>query len=495
MLDFVEIFWKYPIREDLWCNTWTSQLTPFNDLPDSPPCLTGYTLPILLTQDFNDIGVYTPWDGLILQRDVINNFVYTGYNQSICVFNTSDVDFKRFLTFADYKINWGDGSPVSFLTLDNTISCHNYVGVSLTGYTVTLTQNNPWGTTKIERVIKTPYYENPIIPNVFGTISFAPPNIGDPVGCEYVDQNYIFSGDSNPDVYDHFSFRYGNTPIAVTGYTDITKIHLFGQYGPNYLPPVGVQLDLPDNSFGNISEITNTYTAYTINYINYIDYAGGSTYFEAMSFGFNETNLDYECCTDVEECDCKKHPTLQCWMCAQGGECITIYDYLAGGGGPVGSVPTQQFLDGWAYVDSSGNHWGGSGQEFFCTYEECKASCGETPGGHGISPPLRQSSTSSYNYAPYSARVGYSLLDVVVYHNTLYRYGGISIYGTITEEEQSSTMIDLRYYAENIQLNYVNQNGEVYGECLSTPPSFDAQHWESQTGLLYNGYITTWEQL
>ena len=485
-------YWKASIRNEYWCGEWTSQLTPFNDLPEPAPCLTGYTLPILLTQDFNDIGVYTPWDGLVLQRDVVNNFVYTGYNQSICVFNTSDVELKRFLTFADYRIDWGDGSPLTFLTLPSTKACHNYISNPTTGHTITLSQSNPWGTTRIKKRVTTPYYENPIIPNVFGTISFAPPNMGDPVGCEYVLQNYIFSGDSNPDVYDHFSSRYVNTPIPVTGYTDITKIQLFGQYGPNYLPPIGVQIDLPDESYGTIHDITDAYTSYTINYINYIDYPNGSTYFEAMSFGLNENNLDYVCCTDEEEgCDCKRKPNFDCWMCSQGSECMTIYDYLQGGGPGCVNMTTQECFDSWAVQEPDGTWHGGSGQEFFCTEAECRRGCGGAGSGERINT-VGENNVNS-NYSPYSARVGYSSTNVVIYHSTLYSYGGNTTYGTLSEYTTNETMIDLRYYAGDRQLNYINQNGESYGECLSTPPEFDPQHWETQTGEQYNGYVTIWE--
>ena len=40
--------------------------------------LTGLTLPIVFTQTFNDLGYYTPFDGYILQKDVVNNFIYSG---------------------------------------------------------------------------------------------------------------------------------------------------------------------------------------------------------------------------------------------------------------------------------------------------------------------------------------------------------------------------------------------------------------------------------
>lgn len=38
--------------------------------------LTGLTIPIVFTDTFNDLGYYTPFDGYILQKDVVNNFTY-----------------------------------------------------------------------------------------------------------------------------------------------------------------------------------------------------------------------------------------------------------------------------------------------------------------------------------------------------------------------------------------------------------------------------------
>ena len=37
--------------------------------------LTGLTIPILITENINDVGYYTPTDGYLLQKDVINNFI------------------------------------------------------------------------------------------------------------------------------------------------------------------------------------------------------------------------------------------------------------------------------------------------------------------------------------------------------------------------------------------------------------------------------------
>tara|TARA_R110001583_G_scaffold79358_2_gene214352 strand:- start:6035 stop:7663 length:1629 start_codon:yes stop_codon:yes gene_type:complete len=486
-------YWKAPIKANFWCKKWNSSLTPFNELPAPPPCLTGYTLPILLTQDFNDIGVYTPWDGLIVQRDVINNFVYTGYNQTICVFNTSELELKRFLNFADYRVDWGDGSPPDYLNSSQTNVCHNYLTPNPTGNTVTLSQTNPWGTTRMKKIIKTPYYENPIIPNVFGAVTFAPPNLGDPIGCDFILQNYIFSGDSNPDVYDHLSLRYVDTPFPVTGYSESSQLQLFAQYGANYLPTIGNQITLPDDSVGTVTEVNDDYTAYTINYVNYIDYGGGSTYFEAMSFGINPNNVDYECCTEVDSppgeppCDCSTNPQIDCYICHMGIDCFTIQFYLDTGWGP-GSL-SGNYADMMTWLgppDANGVYTTPQESNLYCTLEECQTSCG--------SGSLRTTTnTENYNYSLYSPRVRYSTVDVVSHQSGIYNYKGKTKYGDLSETTKNSNYIDLRYYSGEIQLNYINDQGEAYGLCLATPPGFNPQDWEIKTGEQYNGYITEWE--
>ena len=63
--------------------------------------MTGLTIPILFTQNTVDIGYYSVFDGAILQKEVITNFVFssgTGPNAStIYLYNTSDQKYKMFL--------------------------------------------------------------------------------------------------------------------------------------------------------------------------------------------------------------------------------------------------------------------------------------------------------------------------------------------------------------------------------------------------------------
>ena len=47
----------------------------------------------------------------------------------------------------------------------------------------------------------------------------------------------------------------------------------------------------------------------------------------------------------------------------------------------------------------------------------------------------------------------------------------------------------------NAQVPYINDKGEPYGLCLSTPPNFDPQDWENKSGDHYNRYVTIWNAL
>ena len=62
--------------------------------------LTGLTIDVVFQNSFNDLGFYTPFDGFILQKEVVNNFIFsasTGSPYTVLVYNTSDIEFRKFL--------------------------------------------------------------------------------------------------------------------------------------------------------------------------------------------------------------------------------------------------------------------------------------------------------------------------------------------------------------------------------------------------------------
>jgi len=76
--------------------------------------LTGLTIPIFITQNTVDFGYYSVFDGMIVQQETMTNFLFSAntFNPYLVYFyNTSDTEFKKYLSFSEYKIDWGNGSP------------------------------------------------------------------------------------------------------------------------------------------------------------------------------------------------------------------------------------------------------------------------------------------------------------------------------------------------------------------------------------------------
>ena len=256
--------------------------------------LTGLTISLLFTETAVDMGYYSVFDGAVLQKDVINNFLFSGTTGSpytYSFYNTSDTEFIKFLSLVKYVVDWGDGSPKVTLTNTSPIS-HNYP-TSNSEYHITMTATSPWGISKITKTITTPF-DNVTISNPNGTATFTPAG-GNWTGTSF-NYDYIFSGDSNTDINDFFSYNYTTIPFLITGYTEST-INDLAQYGPkgNLYGgkfKVGVQVTGTTGSVGTVwgPDPNGLYTAYTINQIDYFDYED-FTLFMVYSSGFTQNDL------------------------------------------------------------------------------------------------------------------------------------------------------------------------------------------------------------
>jgi hypothetical protein len=256
--------------------------------------LTGLTISLLFTETAVDMGYYSVFDGAVLQKDVINNFLFSGTTGSpytYSFYNTSDTEFIKFLSLVTYVVDWGDGSPKVTLTNTSPIS-HNYP-TSNGEYHITMTATSPWGISKITKTITTPF-DDVIISNPNGTATFTPAG-GNWTGTSF-NYDYIFSGDSNTDINDFFSYNYTTIPFLITGYTEST-INDLAQYGPkgNLYGgkfKVGVQVTGTTGSVGTVwgPDPNGLYTAYTINQIDYFDYED-FTLFMVYSSGFTQNDL------------------------------------------------------------------------------------------------------------------------------------------------------------------------------------------------------------
>jgi hypothetical protein len=251
--------------------------------------LTGLTIPILLTETTVDVGYYSVFDGMVLQQDTMLNFIFSGnsINPYRCYFhNTSDIEFKKYLEFSTYKIDWGDGQ-VSAVT--STSMYHNYT--NSTAYTITLSGMSPWGTNIITKTINPPF-TGTTISNPKGTAYFQP--AGGNWSNTLLSYDYIFSGDSSCEatLNDINLFNpITNIPFLITGYTTSSLSDL-KQYGTT-LYKTGTQVTGNTGMIGTYSGVSadGLYTAYTINGIDYYDYSDGKTLFVVKSSGLTSDML------------------------------------------------------------------------------------------------------------------------------------------------------------------------------------------------------------
>jgi hypothetical protein len=248
--------------------------------------LTGLTVPILLVQNTVDLGYYSTFDGAISQQNVVTNFIFSSTTTNPYywnVYNTADIEFNSFLELSQYTVDWGDGSPIEPITSYTPNSISHVYASKPKEYTITLTQNNPWGNTLVQKKIQTPYVDVPNF-NPQGTAYFTP-NTGS-WSATPISYNYIFTGDAVNLVADQVSSAYVTVPFTVSGYTD-SRINDLSQYGTKKFQLL-VPVQKNNEDYGIITEINLVYTAYTIQNVDYYDYANGDTIYFIQSSGLIE---------------------------------------------------------------------------------------------------------------------------------------------------------------------------------------------------------------
>ena len=252
--------------------------------------LTGLTIPILFRESINDVGYFSPFDGALVQQNVVTNFLFSATTDNpytYYVYNTSD-EYQKFLELSSYVVDWGDGTPVQKIEsyAPNNVS-HTYATVN-SGYTITLKQTNPWGLVEVSKDIKTPY-QNVVNFNPQGTVYFTS-NVGN-WSATPINYNFIFSGDANNTVSAQTSNNYTTIPFIVSGLTK-SRLTELAQYGYPPYPPPGAVVIKNGEVFGVIDKIEpDSYTAYTIQNISFYDFQDGITIFSQGSSGLTEDNI------------------------------------------------------------------------------------------------------------------------------------------------------------------------------------------------------------
>lgn len=258
---------------------------------DGTSILTGLTIPILIRQDVHDVGYFTPFDGALIQQNVVTNFIFSSTTDSPYVFyvyNTS-YEFQKFIELSYYTVDWGDGSELQTITQYAPEGIIHAYPEASANYTITLTQTNPWGQVKISKNVTTPY-ELIQSNNPNGTAYFVP-KFGSWWGTP-ISYNYIFSGDAVNVVSAQTSNNYASVPYFISGttYSRLTELAQYTQ--PTY--QVGVPVIQNGEIFGAVTDINDVFTAYTIQTVSYYDYPDGTTIYFEQSSGFTENNLTAE---------------------------------------------------------------------------------------------------------------------------------------------------------------------------------------------------------
>jgi len=257
--------------------------------------LSGLTIPIFFTQTINDLGIYSEFDGELLQKDVLTNFLYSADTNSpydVYLYNTSGDLTISFLSFSQFYVNWGDGSPVQQIT--NQPLLHTYIN-SPDSYIISFSGVNTWGTTVIEKEIFLPIV-GVNISNLEGTVTFTPQS-GNWSGIP-TSYNFIFTGDSQNNYQSQISSTYTNVPFSVSGYTT-SKLNNLKRYGPVKYS-IGYQFIKNNQVYGQVDDINPDYTEYTINGIKYYDFPNGKTLFFVFSSGFTQDNITLSAITKDE---------------------------------------------------------------------------------------------------------------------------------------------------------------------------------------------------
>lgn len=244
--------------------------------------LTGLTIPILMRQNNVDVGFYSVFDGAILQKDVVTNFIFSARtNQPFryYIYNTSEKDLKNFLSLSSYRVSWGDGSEQDLFT---TSKDHVYAAPGT--YKITLKQKTPWGLNIVTKTIVVPFTGS-TIPDPFGSATFTP-NIGS-WSATPVSYDFIFTGDSINLISSQTSDNYVSIPIMISGYTQ-SRIEELRQYGKIPFRTGKCIEKEGEKCWGVITTditIPNPFTGYTIQGTNYVDFEDGYTVYMFNSSG------------------------------------------------------------------------------------------------------------------------------------------------------------------------------------------------------------------
>jgi len=255
--------------------------------------LTGLTIPILFTENTVDIGYYSVFDGMIEQKEVMTNFIFSATTNNpfkVYFYNTSDTEFKKYLEFSTYTLDWGDPTSPGIITLNpsTTVYSHTYPLTTGTTYTISMSGMSPWGSNVVKKNIRLPY-NNVTIQNPRGTATFTP--AGGSWSATSLMYDFIYSGDSTCDTTLTSITDFTTVPFVVSGYTQ-SSLNDLKQYGQT---PFKLNTVVTGTS-GNVGVYKGPTgdglgVKYEVNGIDYVDYDDGTTIFMVKSSGLTSDML------------------------------------------------------------------------------------------------------------------------------------------------------------------------------------------------------------
>jgi hypothetical protein len=248
--------------------------------------LTGMTIPILITENTVDVGYYSVFDGMIVQQEVMTNFLFSAnttdpytYN----FYNTSDIEFKKYLEFSSYEIDWGDETPKQTVTnVSPNFYSHTYSQNG--GFTISMSGMSPWGSNVVKKTVTVPFTNTTIL-DPKGTTCFTP--MGGSWSATPICYDFIYSGDTSCETYQSGVNPYLTVPLVVSGYTQstVSDLRVYGKkqdLDDGYYK-IGVQITgttgIVGTYWGGSTNGNQLYTGYTINGVDYYDYSDGTTVF------------------------------------------------------------------------------------------------------------------------------------------------------------------------------------------------------------------------
>ena len=204
----------------------------------------SYKLSVMLDQDYNNIGLYTPTNGDVGQLDILCNFVVKTIRTKRYVTLKDGVDFERykFIKGLLYTVDWGDGTTDTF-QLDGNPHQHTYVENG--EYVIKMTINSPWGNHQQEKTVMIPPVDSSDI--VFDPTITTPELLG----------------------YDNEMVAYVNTSGVIICEGAVSRLNELKKYGSGLVASISDTEGM--SGVNGISQITGTVYTYYIDRIKYMD--------------------------------------------------------------------------------------------------------------------------------------------------------------------------------------------------------------------------------